>query len=478
MPHLNDDTSDFEKLKNAFHTLTGHVSSVDDFLAAFGLINMPSAQRYGIMFGFIVFILTICAVVTLLVLGGSFSRMAEQLQTGEVTVPDPVSARSKRSLLLEHLLESRDRMVKENYPPPKTTTEITKLMAMILNVPIRSGNVAELTDESEEKRVTQSRFIPPGYQKDYVEAYKACQDKPGGPTMSGLPEARFEAYARAFASTGPHVHRDYRRSYGRLYESFSCQSHGTEEKFRNLYTDRPADLVGRLVRLEALEVDRHVEDLYDGTCGLAHWGSKQFDPKEVWGFLGYGPFKDKEEMAASPIFHRKLNEAGFAIIENVTDRILGVILLSNDNPQHLTVSMDPPIVRPSAEGTAEPIEACFLILDKLFALGYRRVQMSVDSEDAVHKKTAARLGFTKEAEIPKHMIVKESNRDSTIYGMLNSDWSKGCRSFLFQKLHGTKMDKYDKANNTKEGEQDEQLFKLAERKAMEAAAANAKNKKV
>ena len=180
MPHMSDDTSDFEKLKNAFHTLTGHVASVDDFLAAFGLINMPSAQRYGIMFGFIVFILTICAVVTLLVLGGSFSRMAEQLQTGEVTVPDPVSARSKRSLLLEHLLESRDRMVKENYPPPQTTTEITKLMAMILNVPIRSGNVAELTDESEEKRAKQSHFIPPEYQKDYVEAYKACQDKPGG----------------------------------------------------------------------------------------------------------------------------------------------------------------------------------------------------------------------------------------------------------------------------------------------------------
>ena len=296
--------------------------------------------------------------------------------------------------------------------------------------------------------------------------------------MSGLPEARFEAYARAFAGTGPLVNRDYRRSYARLYESFSCQSHGTEEKFRHLYSERPADLIGRLVRLEALEVGRHVEDLYDGTCGSPHWGSKQFDPKEVWGFLEYGPFKDKEEMAASPIFHRKLDEAGFAIIENVTDRVLGVVMLINDTPQHLTISMEPPIVKPSVDGTAEPIEACFLILDKLFALGYRRVQMAVDSQDAMHKKLAARLGFTKEAEIPKHMIVKESNRDTTIYGMLNSDWSKGCRSFLFQKLHGTKMDKYDKSNNQKEGERDEQRFKLAEKKAMEAAAANAKNKKV
>ena len=194
MPHM-DETSDFEKLKNAFHTLTGHVASVDDFLAAFGLINMPAAQRYGIFFGFIVFTLTICAVVALLVLGGSFSRMAEQIQTGEVTVPDPVSARAKRSLLLEHLLESRNHMVKENYPPPQRTTEITKLMAMILNVPIQLGNdVAKLTDEKAATRAKQEHFIPPQYQNDYVDAYGLCQDKPGG---------TFEKWVSRFCSMDP-----------------------------------------------------------------------------------------------------------------------------------------------------------------------------------------------------------------------------------------------------------------------------------
>jgi RimJ/RimL family protein N-acetyltransferase len=292
-----------------------------------------------------------------------------------------------------------------------------------------------------------------------------------GPTMSGHPEARFEAYARAFASTGPYVHRDYRRSYARLYESFSCLTHAAEERFRTLYTERPQDLIGRLVRLESLEVDRHVKDLFDGTSGLAYQNCRQFDPKEVWGFLEYGPFKTTEEMASSPVFQRKLNEARFAILDHVSDRLFGVIMLFDDNPKHLTISMEPPICKPSSEETLELTEACFLVIDRLFALGYRRIQMSVDSQDIMHKRLAARLGFTKEGELLKHMVVKDSNRDSIVYSMLNSDWSKGCRSYLFEKLHGKKMQNYDKSNNQKEGDMDDQKSKLKERKLHEEALA-------
>jgi hypothetical protein len=181
MPRMIDDTTDFEKLKIALQTLTGHFSTFEDFLAAFGLANMPSAQRYGIMFGFLVFICTIIAVLTLLVLGGSFSRIAEQMQTGEVTVTDPIAVRTNRPLLLETLLESRSRMMQEGYPMPVTTTNMTHLMILILNTPIQVGTaVHELTDENDEKRTIQAQRIPIQYQNDYVEAYRVCQDKPGG----------------------------------------------------------------------------------------------------------------------------------------------------------------------------------------------------------------------------------------------------------------------------------------------------------
>ena len=132
----------------------------------------------------------------------------------------------------------------------------------------------------------------------------------------------------------------------------------------------------------------------------------------------------------------------------------------------LNVQLDLPVVKPTSEGTVEQIEACFLLLDRLFALGYRRVQLACDTQDASGKRLAGRLGFTQEGMIPKHMVVKDANRDSNIYGMLNSDWDKVARSFLFKKLHGAKAQAADDLNNKKEGELEEQQ-RFLDRKAKE-----------
>ena len=103
-------------------------------------------------------------------------------------------------------------------------------------------------------------------------------------------------------------------------------------------------------------------------------------------------------------------------------------------------------------------------MDRLFALGYRRIQLSIDSMDTFAKKYCGRLGFTQEGMIPKDRIVKEANRDSLIYGMLNSDWSKGARAFLFKKLHGDKAMKSDIQNNKKEAELEQQAEYLSKQK--------------
>ncbi len=71
-------------------------------------------------------------------------------------------------------------------------------------------------------------------------------------------------------------------------------------------------------------------------------------------------------------------------------------------------------------------------------------------------------------QIPKHMIVKEANRDSLIYGMLNSDWDKGARAFLYKKLHGAATQKVDAAIVGKEEAAQEQVEQLREKREAEA----------
>jgi len=502
MPNLvNPDESDWDKIMNALSSVIG-IASFDDLLATFGLVDMPMAQRYGILFGCLTFTLTVTAVICLLIFGGSFKRIAEQANDADATIPDAITAREGRPLILERLVDARERMMKENYPEKDTVFckdgKCTNLTKMLLNVSPAFDKIKEvsnLIDEdekvkakkkgsspnpkvdpgAEKKKQEIRKYIPDGYEENYVGAYRKCQDKPGGKTLSGLPEARFEAYARAYAGCGNYTTLSYRRSYARLYEAQACTTNGTFEKFTELFLSRPQDLYGRTVRLEPLDATRHLDNLYEITSGQPYQEDKAYNPNEVWGFRDYGPFKTKEEMEKSPVFNIKKNEASFAIVEIITDRIIGVVMLTNDDPSNLNVELELPIVKPSTDGTVEQIEACFLLLDRLFAHGYRRVQLTIDTLDVYGKKLPGRIGFTQEGMVPKHMVVKESNRDSNIYGLLNSDWDKGARAFMYKKLHGEATQKADAANNAKEGEIDFQQSVLKEQK--ENKEAEEKNKK-
>lgn len=208
MPYANDPSvGDFEKLQIALRDLATKFGSVDDLLRAFGLADMPQAQRYGILFGCIVFALTVTAVLVLLFLGGSFQRIAQQAATGDSTLLTASEARQQRSLLLEQLLEGRERMVRnydndddhDPHGPPVVSGKprLTKLTKMLLNeapdspleVQLELIELDENNDASNNKNkketkgaaaTKKARYIPPFYEENYIEAYRKCQERPGG----------------------------------------------------------------------------------------------------------------------------------------------------------------------------------------------------------------------------------------------------------------------------------------------------------
>lgn len=464
MGYTNTETDDLEKLREALSYLLNMFTSVDGLLEAFGLSHMPQAQRYGILFGCLVFACTITAVIFLLAMGGTFQRLKDQEFGDGKAVLSATDARSQRALLLEELLEGRNRLMSK-YPPEKRSPEVTQLTSMLLNVTPQKVPSTKVKD-TEFVHTTSKQAE---YQENYVKGYRVCQDRPGGAPMGGRPEARFEAYARAFAGCGSHTTPSYRRSYARLHEAVACQHHASDDKYAKLFLERPQDIIGRHVRLEALEADRHLADLYKITSGEAVFESSSYDPNEVWGFLEEGPFESEQQMKKSFVFQRQPNEAAFAIVNNVTDRLVGAILLTRDDPKNLTIQMEAPLVPPSRQGTQDEIEACFLLMDRLFAHGYRRIQFSIDSQDATLRKLTLRLGLTLEGVLYKHQIVKEASRDSNIYSMLNSDWKNGARASLYKKLYGAAALRHDQTNEKSEEEFEEQERILAAKKKLEEA---------
>ena len=179
MQPTNSDASDLEKLRLAFHEISNSFGSVESLLESFGLSELPIAQRYGILFGVIVFTLTIATVFALLVFGGSFQRITEQAKTGKVSVESDYRVRLERPLLQERLISAQVRMMTSNYPNrynrKEGYTNLTKMLSSLTPPKDDDGNNVEnfrFGEQNAEKMI--------GYKQNYFMGYRKCQDKPGG----------------------------------------------------------------------------------------------------------------------------------------------------------------------------------------------------------------------------------------------------------------------------------------------------------
>jgi hypothetical protein len=204
MPYnANANGSDMDKLYTALHDVLASFGSVESMLQAFGLAQMPSAQRYGILFGVIVFGGTVGSVVLLLFLGGSFQRMQEQSVTGESTLLSAGQTRRQRALLYEQLLAARQRMVADYEKSSSSSSPLlaenaaaffSPLLQLLLNqAPSKVQRPPDLLDERDaNSKMPQQplptnkspsnpeQFVPHMYKENYVKAYRRCQDRPGG----------------------------------------------------------------------------------------------------------------------------------------------------------------------------------------------------------------------------------------------------------------------------------------------------------
>lgn len=180
----------------------------------------------------------------------------------------------------------------------------------------------------------------------------------------------------------------------------------------------PAVLSGASVTLRPPDPAADTPELYEASHG---------DPasEEVWTYMGYGPFADRQAMAdwiettamsADPLWFTAEEKGG---------KPIGMAAFMNADPIMRRLEIGHIWYIPYAHRTGANTEVAYLMLKEAFTTyRSRRVEWKCDSLNAASRHAATRLGFTFEGVFHNHMIVKGRNRDTAWYAMYDDDWPR------------------------------------------------------
>ncbi|MFI4978779.1 MAG: GNAT family N-acetyltransferase [Nevskiales bacterium] len=172
---------------------------------------------------------------------------------------------------------------------------------------------------------------------------------------------------------------------------------------------------GRCCRLEPLDAERHARPLYEAFA-LDVEGRN-------WTYLPYGPYDSFDSYRAwvesastgpDPLF--------FAIIDLASGRAAGVASFMRIDPRSGSIEVGGLNFSPLLQGRPAATEAMFLMMQRAFALGYRRYEWKCNALNAPSRSAALRLGFSFEGLFRQATVVKERNRDTAWYSVVDGEW--------------------------------------------------------
>jgi RimJ/RimL family protein N-acetyltransferase len=187
-------------------------------------------------------------------------------------------------------------------------------------------------------------------------------------------------------------------------------------------TKRPerVTLEGRHVKIVPLDTAAHATALYAGSKDA-----------ELWRYLFNGPYTDEAEFRAwlegretsvDPLF--------FTLLDAASGAAVGYCSLMRIEPAHRVIEVGNILYLPCLKRTVGATEAMYLLARYVFdELGYRRYEWKCNARNAPSRNAALRLGFTFEGIFRQHMIVKENNRDTAWFSMLDTEWENRKRRF-------------------------------------------------
>jgi RimJ/RimL family protein N-acetyltransferase len=174
-------------------------------------------------------------------------------------------------------------------------------------------------------------------------------------------------------------------------------------------------LQGHWARLEPLDATAHADGLFDAFS--------QDTSGRLWTYMFNGPFRERAEFRAfvearapsrDPLF--------FAIVDQRTQRPAGLASYLRIEPAHGVIEVGHIAYAPGLQRTAAATDAMYLMMRRIFDLGYRRYEWKCDSLNAASRRAAQRLGFTFEGIFRQAIVYKQRSRDTAWYSIIDREW--------------------------------------------------------
>jgi RimJ/RimL family protein N-acetyltransferase len=163
----------------------------------------------------------------------------------------------------------------------------------------------------------------------------------------------------------------------------------------------------------------------------ALWDAYQRDADgRNWTYLAYGPYSDFEpfeQWIAQSIASR---DPQFYVV-NVHDGSAdagqmgvpaGVAAYLRITPAMGVIEVGHIHFSPLLQHTPAATEAMYLMMRRVFELGYRRYEWKCDTLNAPSRRAAQRLGFSYEGIFRQAIVTKGRNRDTAWYACIDREW--------------------------------------------------------
>jgi RimJ/RimL family protein N-acetyltransferase len=179
---------------------------------------------------------------------------------------------------------------------------------------------------------------------------------------------------------------------------------------------------GRYVRLEPLDADRHSTDLWTAVRGH----------EEVWTWLSDGPYYSEADLHRALVEKQASTSAlFFAIIPPGTPpSAAGYASYMRMEPAHGVIEVGNILLSLGLQRTRAATEAMYLMASHIFDdLGYRRYEWKCNACNEPSRRAALRLGFSFEGIFRQHMVIKDRNRDTAWFAMVDHEWPERKAAF-------------------------------------------------